>query len=95
MHRDPRFFPDPCRFDPERWPPEAKAARPQYSYFPFGGVPRRCIGEAFATAEGVLLLATLAQRWRMRLVAGHPVELQPLHMLRPKYGVRMTLERRD
>ena len=95
MHHDERYFPDPFRFDPERWTPEAKAARPQYCYFPFGGASRRCIGEAFATAEGILLMATLAQRWRMRLVAGHPVELQPLHMLRPKYGVRMTLERRD
>lgn len=93
-HRDERYFPDPLRFDPERWTPEAKEARPQFSYFPFGGGPRRCIGEGFAWMEGVLVIATLAQSWRMRLVPGHPVELQPVVTLRPKHGMRMTLERR-
>ena len=53
------------RFDPERWTPEARRARPAYSYFPFGGGPRRCIGEGFAYMEGVLVLATLASRWRL------------------------------
>jgi cytochrome P450 len=90
-HRDERFFPDPLRFDPERWTPEAKAARPQFSYFPFGGGPRRCIGEGFAWMEGILVIATLAQSWRMRLVPGHPVELRPVVTLRPKHGMRMTL----
>ncbi len=94
MHRDARYFPDPLRFDPERWTPEAKATRPQFSYFPFGGGPRRCIGEGFAWLEGILVIATLAQRWRMRLVPSHPVALQPMVTLRPKYGMRMTLERR-
>jgi cytochrome P450 len=95
MHHDARYFPDPFRFDPERWTPEARAARPPYSFFPFGGGPRRCLGESFAMIEGVLLLATLAQRWRLRLAAGGPpVELQPLHMLRPKRGIHMRLERR-
>lgn len=94
MHRDARFFPDPERFDPDRWSPEAQAARPKFAYFPFGGGNRVCIGEQFAWMEGVLLLATLAQRWRMRLVDGHPVELKPLITLRPKYGMKMTLERR-
>jgi cytochrome P450 len=73
-HRDPRFFRDPLRFDPERWTPEAKELRPQYSYFPFGGGPRRCAGEAFAWTETILILATLASRWRVRLVPGHRVE---------------------
>ncbi|HEX5708983.1 MAG TPA: cytochrome P450 [Pyrinomonadaceae bacterium] len=94
MHRDARYFPDPERFDPERWTPEAKQARPQFSYFPFGGGPRRCIGEGFAWMEATLVLAALARRWRMRLVAGHPVELRPMITLRPKHGMRMTLERR-
>ena len=94
MHRDPRFFPDPERFDPERFAPEAKAARPPYSFFPFGGGPRRCLGESFAMTEAVLLLATLARRWRVRPVEGHPVELYPEHLLRAKWGMPVTLERR-
>jgi len=94
MHRDPRYFPDPERFDPQRWTPEAQAARPKFCYFPFGGGPRVCIGESFAWMEGVLLLATLAQRWKLRLDPGHKVALRPLVTLRPKYGMRMTAHRR-
>jgi len=94
MHHDPRFFPDPFRFDPERWTPEAKESRPKFSYFPFGGGPRLCIGEHFAWMEGALVLATIAQRFRMRLAPGHPVELQPLVTLRPKHGMRMIIEPR-
>jgi cytochrome P450 len=94
MHRDPRFFPDPERFDPERWTDEAKQARPQFSYFPFGGGPRRCIGEAFAWMEAALIIATLASRWRMRLAPGRKVEAQPRITLRPAGGVPVTLERR-
>lgn len=93
MHRDARFFPEPERFDPERWTLEAKEARPQFSYFPFGGGPRRCIGEGFAWMEGILLIATLAQRWRMRLVPNHRVETNAVITLRPKYGMRMTVEK--
>jgi cytochrome P450 len=94
MHRDPRFFPDPLRFDPQRWTAEAKEARPQYSYFPFGGGARRCIGEGFAWMEGTLLVAAIARRWRMRLVHGHAVVEHPRMTLRPKHGIRMTLEDR-
>ena len=94
MHRDPRFFPGPERFDPERWTPEARAARPTYSFFPFGGGPRRCLGESFAMTEGVLLLATLARRWRLRLAEGHKIEFLTQHLLRSKWGMRMRLERR-
>jgi cytochrome P450 len=90
MHRHPRYFPDPERFDPERFSPEAKAARPPYAYFPFGGGPRRCLGEGFAQTEGVMLLATLARRWRLRLAPGHPVEVFPEHLLRSKHGMLMT-----
>jgi len=95
VHRDPRWFPDPLRFDPERFAPEAKAARPKFSYFPFGGGARGCIGEPFAWMEGVLVLATVAQRWRFHLVPGHPVEPQALITLRPRYGMRMTAARRS
>lgn len=93
-HRDARFFTEPARFDPERWTPEAKDTRPQFSYFPFGGGPRRCIGEGFAWMEGILLISTLAQHWRMRLVPNHRVEPMPVITLRPKYGMKMTLEKK-
>ena len=93
-HRDPRFFPDPERFDPERFRPEAKEQRPRFAYFPFGGGPRVCIGEGFAWMEGVLLLATLARRWRLRLAPGHPVVPAPSITLRPQHGMRMRIEAR-
>jgi cytochrome P450 len=93
-HRDARFFPDPGRFDPLRWTSEAKESRPQYAYFPFGGGPRRCAGEAFAWTETILVLATLASRWQARLVPGHKVELKAMITLRPKYGIPMTVKRR-
>ena len=93
-HRDPRFFPNPLQFDPERFTPDAKARRTKFAYFPFGAGTRQCIGESFAWMEGVLLLATLGQRWKLRLVAGHPVEPEPLITLRPKYGMRMHVEER-
>ena len=91
LQRDPRFFPDPLRFDPLRHTPEAKVARSRFTYFPFGMGPRQCIGEAFAWMEGVLVLATFAQRWKMNLVPGHPVVPEPLFTLRPKHGMRMRL----
>ncbi len=94
IQRDARYFPDPLRFDPERWTQQARDARPQFSYFPFGGGTRRCIGEGFAWMEGLLLLATLAQKWKMSLAPKHAVALQPVMSLRPKYGMRMTLKKR-
>ena len=94
MHRDPRFFPDPQRFNPDRWTEAARAARPRFAYFPFGAGPRICIGEQFAWMEGVLVLATLARRWRPRLVPGQRIALQPSITLRPAGGIRMVLDRR-
>ena len=93
-HTDARFFPDPHRFDPDRWTLEAEALRPKFAFFPFGGGPRVCIGEQFAWMEGILTLATLGQHWRPRLVPGHPVATEPIVTLRPKYGMQMILERR-
>jgi cytochrome P450 len=93
-HRDERFFPDPLRFNPERFTAEAKARRTKFTYFPFGAGFRQCIGESFAWMEGVLLLATLGQRWKLKLVSGHHVEPEPLITLRPKYGMKMQVEAR-
>jgi len=94
MHHDSRFFPDPFKFDPERWTPEARESRPKFSYFPFGGGPRVCIGEQFAWMEGALLIATLAQRWKMRLAPGQRVEPKAMITLRPRYGMKMIVETR-
>ena len=93
-HRDARFFTQPERFDPERWTPEAKEARHPFAYFPFGGGPRRCVGEGFAWTEGILVLAALASRWRARLVGGQKIEPKALITLRPKHGIQMKIERR-
>jgi cytochrome P450 len=94
VHRLGEYFPDPERFEPDRWTPDAQASRPKFSYFPFGGGARVCIGEQFAWMEGVLLIAALSRKWRMRLEPGHPVEVQPLITLRPKHGMRMTVHKR-
>ena len=95
MHRDDSFFPDPLRFDPERFSSEAKAGRPKFAYFPFGGGARQCIGEAFAWMEGALLLTTLLQKWSFRLQPGQAFEPQPLITLRPRNGVRVIAEVRN
>ena len=91
MHRHPRYYPEPEKFDPERFTPEAKQDRPRFAYFPFGGGPRVCIGERFAWMEGVLVLATLAQRWRFNLAPGQKIETHPQITLRPRSGVKMML----
>jgi len=93
MHRDGRFYDHPERFIPDRWTPEFEAARPKFAYFPFGGGARQCIGEQFAWMEGVLVLATIAQRWRLELDPDQRIVPQPLITLRSKYGMRMRLRR--
>ena len=93
VHRDARHYPDPERFDPDRWTPELKARLQRFAYFPFGGGPRQCIGESFAWMELVLLVATIAQRWRFALVPDHPVVPHAAITLRPKYGMKMTAVR--
>ena len=95
LHRKPAIWSDPQRFDPVRFSPERSAARHRFAYIPFGAGPRICIGMAFAMTEAVLILATIAQRYRLRLKAGHPVEPQGLITLRPRYGMRINLLRRQ
>jgi cytochrome P450 len=94
LHRHRNYWRDPDRFDPERFTPEASAGRDRLVYLPFGFGPRICIGASFAMTEAVLILATLAQRYRPRLVPGHPVEPQAKFTLRAKHGIKMVLERR-
>jgi cytochrome P450 len=94
VHRDGRWWPEPERFDPERWSPDQVAARPKFSYFPFGAGTRICIGEQFAWTEAVLVLATIAQRWRLWLAPKQRIALHPQITLRPRYGIRMIATRR-
>jgi len=94
MHHDARFFPDPEAFVPLRWTSSPDTGPARYAYLPFGGGPRQCLGEGFAWMEGLLVLATLAQTWRMRLVPGPPVEPWGLVTLRPKQGIHVHLARR-
>ena len=95
VQRDARWFPEPDKFDPDRWAEEARNARPKFSYFPFGGGARVCIGERFAWMEGVILLAAIAQKWRFRLAPGEKPEPLPLVTLRVNNGLRMIPELRS
>ena len=93
-HRDPRFYPTPERFDPDRWLPDVVASRPKFAYFPFGGGTRICIGEHFAWMEGVLVLATIGQRCRLGYVYTTAPEVDPTITLRPRDGMPMRIEGR-
>ena len=94
--RDARFFPDPERFEPERWrdDPVRSAKIPRFAYFPFGGGPRVCVGASFAMMEATLLLAMIQQSFHLELVREHPVETFASVTLRPKYGIRVVVKRR-
>jgi cytochrome P450 len=92
--RDPRWFSEPDRFNPDRWAEEAAAKLPRFAYFPFGGGPRVCIGAGFAMMEATLLLATIAQRYRMRLTTNQRIKPLASITLRPKNGIRVELEQR-
>lgn len=94
VHRNPRYYPDPERFDPERFTDAAKAARPRLAYFPFGHGPRVCLGEAFARMEAVLVLASIIQRFRLELLPGQSIVPEPRMTLHPKNGIRMRLMHR-
>ncbi len=94
-HRDPRWFPEPERFLPERWTEEERASRPKWAYLPFGGGPRSCAGESFAWMEGILVLATLARRWKFAPPPSSPPPM-PLAAVtrRPRHGMPMRLPAR-
>jgi cytochrome P450 len=96
VHRDPRFFPEPLKFDPSRFTAEAKAGRPKLAYFPFGAGNRQCIGEGLAWMEGTLTLAAMIQEWRVVRLEGAPraIAIAPSVSLRPKGPVRLRVERR-
>jgi cytochrome P450 len=94
MHRNPRWFPDPDRFDPRRFSSDAVKARPRFSYLPFGAGRRLCIGEEFAWMQGVLILAAVARRFRLAVAPGQTITPEPNVTLRPRGGLRMRLARR-
>lgn len=91
-HRHPDFWENPEEFDPERFSPERSTGRQHFAYFPFGGGPRLCIGSNFAMMEAQLILATVAQRYRLRLMPGHRVEPEVLLTMRPRNGLPMLLQ---
>jgi cytochrome P450 len=95
LHRHRRLWEEPDRFDPERFLPTRSAGRPRMAYLPFGAGPRVCTGAAFAMTETTMILAAVAQRYRLRLAPGHKVEPQARLLLRPRYGLPMMLERRS
>ena len=95
VHRDTRWFAAPEEFRPERWEGDFIKRIPRFAYFPFGGGPRQCIGNSFALMETTLILATVAQKYRLRLVPDHPVVPLASITLRPRYGVRVMLELRQ
>jgi cytochrome P450 len=98
LQRDQRFWEDADSFNPERWlqrENSIKEANQKFVYFPFGGGVRRCIGEQFAWMEGVLLLAALGRKWKLRMAESQKIQLQPLMTLRPKNGMKMNLQKRN
>jgi cytochrome P450 len=94
-HRDPRWFDDPLRFRPERWENDFAKTLPRFAYLPFGGGPRVCIGNNFALMEAILVLATVLQRYRLRLPPGQTIEPFASITLRPKQGMPMVVSRRE
>jgi len=95
VHRDKRWYDAPEEFRPERWENDLLKRLPRFAYFPFGGGPRQCIGNTFALMEATLLLATIARKFRLRLVPNHPVVPLASITLRPRHGVRVKLESRE
>jgi cytochrome P450 len=95
VHRRPTLWPDPERFDPDRFTPDRESVRPRFAYIPFGGGPRGCIGNQFAMFEAQLIVATIAQRYRIELVPGQTIRPEPLITLRPKPGILATLRKRS
>lgn len=94
IHRDSRFHQNPEQFNPHSWAERLGGQPTKYEYFPFSEGPRSCIGQNYAWLEGVIVLASIAQFWRINLVPDHPVEMAQLLNLRPKYGMIMRVHRR-
>jgi cytochrome P450 len=94
-HRHPKFWDNPEGFDPDRFTTERARELPRFAYYPFGGGPHLCIGNNFATMEAELLLATILSKFRLDLVPGHKVELEPTITLRSRHGMQMTLRDRS
>lgn len=94
-HRRPASWERPEAFVPERFAPDAKASRPRYAYFPFGGGPRVCLGNRFALMEAKIMLAMVAQRYRLSVCPGQAITAEPMITLRPRDGIRVRLTRRD
>jgi cytochrome P450 len=94
MHHRAKYFPNPERFDPDRFRPEAEKDMVRSSYIPFGGGPRVCIGNQFALLEGQIVLATLAQQITFEAASAREIETEPLITLRPKNGVPLLIRRR-
>jgi cytochrome P450 len=92
-HRHPRHWERPEEFDPDRFDPRTAASHDPFTYLPFGGGPRRCIGHNLALMEAQLIISTVAQRYRLRLVPGTRVEPERLFVLRPRSGLPMTIRR--
>lgn len=95
LHRNPAYFADPLRFDPERFSLENEKSIPRYAYFPFGGGPHVCIGNSFALMEAQLILATMAQRVSLSLLPDQMIEIDPLVTMGPKHGLRMRVRSRE
>ena len=95
MHRNPEIWPEPEEFRPERFHPDEVAKRPRYSYFPFGGGPRVCLGNRFAMMEAKIMMAMVIQRYRLSVLPGQEIVAEPMITLRPRNGIRMDLERRS
>ena len=95
MHHDNRFYDNPDEFNPDRWTDEFKRSLPRFSYFPFGGGIRGCIGEPFSWQEGILLMATISSNWTMNLVSKQKIKMDPGITLNPKNGIKMRLSLRE
>ncbi|MDY6765126.1 MAG: cytochrome P450, partial [Halobacteria archaeon] len=94
VHRDSRYYENPESFDPDRWAPERENERPRYSYFPFGAGPRHCIGKQFAMVEAKIILATIAQKYRLELVSDGPLDLRGSITMHPRNPVNMKVRDR-